>query len=55
MTISLIFARIRGWCRIYEAVRHRELDDRALKDLGITRSDIPSAVSGLMRMPRAIF
>jgi uncharacterized protein YjiS (DUF1127 family) len=41
---------MRRWYRTHEAIRRLgELDDRALKDLGITRGEIPSAVSGLPR------
>jgi uncharacterized protein YjiS (DUF1127 family) len=50
MIATLMLSRMRRWYRTHEAIRRLgELDDRALKDLGITRGEIPSAVSGLPR------
>jgi uncharacterized protein YjiS (DUF1127 family) len=52
MTIIVILSRMRRWFRNHQAIRRLgELDDRALKDLGITRGEIPGAVSGLPRNP----
>lgn len=50
MTVTIILARMRRWYRNHEAIRRLgELDDRALKDLGITRGEIPGAVRALPR------
>lgn len=50
MTLTLILVRMRKWYREHQAIRQLgELDDRALKDLGISRCEIPGAVAGLPR------
>jgi len=47
MTITLILSRIRRWYHTHEAMRRlRELDDPALKDIGINRGEIFAAASG---------
>ena len=52
MTIIVSLSRMRRWLQNHQAIRRLgELDDRALKDLGITRGEIPGAVSGLPRNP----
>jgi len=50
MIIIGILAKISRWHKETQAIRQLgELDDRALADLGILRSQIPAAVAGLPR------
>lgn len=52
MIILGILAKISRWHKETKAIRQlRELDDRTLADLGISRSQIPAAVAGLPRDP----
>jgi uncharacterized protein YjiS (DUF1127 family) len=56
MTLTAILSRMMRWYRAHEAMRRLgELDDRGLNDLGISRCEIPTAVSGLPRERPTIF
>jgi len=56
VTLSSILSAVRLWYRAHQALRQLgELDDRALKDFGISRCEIPSAVAGLPRTVRSDF
>jgi uncharacterized protein YjiS (DUF1127 family) len=48
--MMLLLTRIRLWYQEHKAMRRLgDLDDRTLRDLGITRDQIPNAVAGLQR------